>query len=311
MAAVIIPEGQSGYAKTPYDIRWGAVIAGLMFTYAIAWLLYLLGSALGLSVASATDLDAVGKGFAFGAALWIVITSILAYFLGSLFASRLAGAVDPGTGMLHGIALWSVATALMVVLGFTGIANVFQAGHALLKGGVTVGAATSTAGAAVTEGDNGASSPATTALQAEIKTRLSQALSNTAAGEARITPEEARSAMDKLDSASLARVAAQLAAGDTEAAKNTLIVSTGLSRNQVNSAIDGLSAEVDRYAEEAKRQADAVAGYSAATLWAIFVASAIALLVSVIGGRMGSRMFSRRLAREGYSVSRGEAGLRK
>lgn len=311
MAAVTVVEGHSSYERTPFDIRWGAVIAGLMFTYAIGWLLYLLGSALGLSVAGATDLDAVGKGFALSAAVWIIITSILAYFLGSLFASRLSGSVDPGTGMLHGLALWSVATALMVVLGFTGLANIFQAGQAVLKGGVTAAGA-GAAGAA--KSDATAGSPATSALQAELKTRLSEALSSTA-GNVRMTPEEARSAIDKLDAAALARVASQLVAGDTEEAKNTLIINTGLTRDQVDSAMEGLAAEMDQYAEEAKRQADAVAGYSAAALWVIFIGSAVALLVSVIGGRMGTQMFRRRLAKEGYreqyALREGEPGLRK
>ncbi|MEX2496870.1 MAG: hypothetical protein WD448_12320, partial [Woeseia sp.] len=72
-------------------ISWGAVIAGLAFVLAATWLLFLLGSAIGVSVADASDLDAMGKGFGIGVGIWILLTSLLTFFLGSLLTARLAG----------------------------------------------------------------------------------------------------------------------------------------------------------------------------------------------------------------------------
>ncbi len=288
-ATVTVTESPSLSTRAAYDLRsihWGAVIAGLVFTYAVYWLLYLLGLALGFSVADASDFDAIGKGFAYGIAFWILITSVIAYFVGGLFTSRLSAAADKDTGMLHGIALWSVATAVMVILGASGAANLAQGGHALLQGAGLAGLAT-------VDQDNGGDATVT-ALQAELKTRLGQALTDTAAtGGSMITPAESRAAINELDAAALARVATQLLTDDKDAALNTLIVNTNLTREQVTAALDGMAVEIDRYAQQAKRQADVVAGYSAAALWMLFIASAIALIASIIGGWMGANTLVR------------------
>src|SRR3569832_569620 len=48
-------------------ISWGAIIAGLFFVITASWLLFLLGSAIGVSIADASDMEAIGKGFGLGA----------------------------------------------------------------------------------------------------------------------------------------------------------------------------------------------------------------------------------------------------
>lgn len=59
---------------------WAAIICGLVVTTATAWLLSLLGSAIGASVLDGTDADALGDGFGIGAIIWIVFTGLAAFF---------------------------------------------------------------------------------------------------------------------------------------------------------------------------------------------------------------------------------------
>src|SRR3569833_809814 len=106
--------------ETPHKqtkISWGAIIAGLFFVITASWMLYLLGSAIGVSIADASDMEAIGKGFGLGAAIWIVLSGIISFFLGSWVAAWLSGRSDDNDGVLHGLTLWSVATVVMLVLG--------------------------------------------------------------------------------------------------------------------------------------------------------------------------------------------------
>src|SRR5688572_18819005 len=65
MAAIIGPEVE--IVKRFPMISWGAVFAGLFFVITASWLLFLLGSAIGVGIADASDLEAMGKGFGVGA----------------------------------------------------------------------------------------------------------------------------------------------------------------------------------------------------------------------------------------------------
>jgi len=88
----------------------------------------LLGLALGVSIADATEGGAIGEGLGIGALIWMLISSLIAYFLGSLRAARLAGKTDRTVGMLHGLTLWGVATTLLVVFSSMGVMSLLQTG---------------------------------------------------------------------------------------------------------------------------------------------------------------------------------------
>src|SRR3569833_2600857 len=120
-------------------VSWGAIIAGLFFVITVSWLLFLLGSAVGISIADASDMEAIGKGFGLGAAIWIVLSGIISFFLGSWVAARLSGRPDDNDGMLHGLTLWSVVLVVMLVLGSWGIGSVIHAGQALINGTASIG----------------------------------------------------------------------------------------------------------------------------------------------------------------------------
>src|SRR3569623_1934867 len=132
-------------------ISWGAIIAGLFFVITASWLLFLLGSAIGVSIADASDMEAIGKGFGLGAAIWIVLSGIISFFLGGWVAARLSGRPDDNDGVLHGLTMWSVATVVMLVLGSWGIGSVIHAGQGLINGTASIGKMVAQSGRVPTE----------------------------------------------------------------------------------------------------------------------------------------------------------------
>src|SRR3569623_2279150 len=179
-------------------ISWGAIIAGLFFVITASWLLFLLGSAIGGSIADASDMEAIGKGFGLGAAIWIVLSGIISFFLGGWVAARLSGRPGDNDGVLHGLTLWSVATVVMLELGSWGIGSVIHAGQGLINGTASLGKMV----AQRSVPDDMNQSPQVPDEQAADKRAAADALARTAdqagAGEP-VSAEEARRALDQLN----------------------------------------------------------------------------------------------------------------
>src|SRR5918999_5142168 len=177
-------------------ISWGAIFAGVVFVLAISWLLYLLGAALGLTVVGPAEVPEAGEELGWSAVIWILVTSLIAFFLGGFFAARIAGIIDKTEGMLHGLTVWGVSTLLALLLGVAGVSTLLQTGQSLVKGGAALGTmATGAIGAA----DINIPSSVIAGLQARLKAEASQALARAAkdAG-GKVSEEKARRALDQL-----------------------------------------------------------------------------------------------------------------
>lgn len=286
-------------AERPPQISWGAVLAGLMLLIAISWLMFLLGSAFGLSIADVTDMEAVGRGLGIGAVIWMLLTSAAAYFLGGLLAARLAGKHDKAVGMLHGVTVWSAGTALMILLSYAGVSSLIQTGQSLLSGATTAATAVGSAASAGAAGAgdaavNLANSPLGNTLQAQLKRRISEVIAQmgTPSGGANVTPAQAEQALEQLDARTLQAIAVQLMQGNTEAAKDILAANTTLSDQQVDSIVTGVANATNEQIEQVKAQlretAETAAKYTAAVLWTAFISAAIALALAILGGWLGA-----------------------
>jgi hypothetical protein len=246
---------QESLDNSPPRISWGAVIAGLVFAIAFSWLMLLLGSAIGFSIADATDLGAMNDGLSIGTVIWMLLTTIIACFLGGLLAGRLAGKPEKVVGMFHGITVWSGTTILLIVLGYLGVANVMQGSQALLQSATTAG---STAVSAVTTGVTSigsmgsslvdsvpANNPLVNTIQAQLKRRAIDVIAQSdAVGGPDVTEQEVRQTLNQMDSQTLQGVAVQLIQGDIEAAKNTLRDNSELSTQEIDNLIDGIAQEI-------------------------------------------------------------------
>ncbi|QBQ56593.1 hypothetical protein E3U44_14690 [Nitrosococcus wardiae] len=261
----------------PGQINWGAVIAGLVVVISVSWLMVLLGSAIGLSIADTFDSKAMEEGLGWGSIIWLLLTALVTFFLGGWFAGRLADKTVKIIGMLHGVTVWGVSIILLIFLGYAGIAGLMQTGSALLSGGAAVVPAAAVG--ATAETDNGATSPFVTQIQAQLKRQASEITARTA--EEGVSPEEVERAIEQLDAQTLQAAAMQLLQGNTQAAKDVLAVNTNLSEAEINAIINGVEQEV-------QQRLDTIATYTQAILWATFISSLLGLAMAIIGGWIGA-----------------------
>jgi hypothetical protein len=300
-------------------ISWGAVFAGLVFVVAATWLLFLLGSAIGVSIADASDAEAVGKGLGIAATIWVLMTTFVAFFIGSLLTARLSGKSEQAIGMLHGITLWSVGTGLMLVLGAWGVRGLIQTGASAVT--TVVSAGTSIGPAGIENAQAGpeelADSPLVTAIQARMKREIAEAVAeaqrldsaqtavtgqpaptgrpdqSAAAGRRpAASQQEIRRALDEIDAEMLIAAAQPIVAGDPERAKDVLAVNTSLGEREIDAIVDGVSREMGQEIEKAQQQlnqtVEAASTYTQAVSWITFVAGALGLIVAIAGGWLGA-----------------------
>jgi len=232
-------------------LSWGAILAGLVVLIATSWLLYLLGLALGVSIADATDGDVVGNGLAIGALVWMLVSSLIAYFLGSLLAARLSGKTDSTVGMLHGLTLWGVATTLMVVFSYMGVTSLLQTGAGLVTSTAsTIASATSATVSQTVDAGQAIASAADTELadniQARLKRRATSVVSKAAAdGASGVKAQEVRKAIESMDAQTLTEIATHVSMGELRSARETLASKTNLSSDEVREIIDNIASEFE------------------------------------------------------------------
>ncbi|KQR78448.1 hypothetical protein ASG35_08385 [Burkholderia sp. Leaf177] len=91
-------------------LSWGSVIAGVILSSIVYLIMSVLGAAIGASLLSPLSQPNPTHGFGFGSGVWVIVTTVLAVFIGSYFAGRCA----PVLGWLHGLLSWAVMTLLIV-----------------------------------------------------------------------------------------------------------------------------------------------------------------------------------------------------
>ncbi len=97
-------------------LSWGSVIAGVILSSIVYLVMSVLGTAIGASLLSPLSQPNPMHGFGFGSGVWVIITTVLAVFVGSYFSGRCA----PVLGWLHGLLSWAVMT-LLIVFGMTSL----------------------------------------------------------------------------------------------------------------------------------------------------------------------------------------------
>jgi len=73
-------------------VSWGAVIAGVILSLIAYLIMSVLGTAIDASLLAPVSQPNPGRDFGFGSGVWVIITTVLAVFVGSYFAGRVARA---------------------------------------------------------------------------------------------------------------------------------------------------------------------------------------------------------------------------
>jgi hypothetical protein len=103
-------------------VSWGAIWAGIFVAMFFQLLLGLLGLAVGLTAIDVDQrINTTGIGVATG--IWMLITTLVAVFLGSFTAGRLAGLSAKYDGLLHGVVTLAFLVVLSLFLATSGISS--------------------------------------------------------------------------------------------------------------------------------------------------------------------------------------------
>lgn len=120
------------------NVSWGSIFAGVAIALSLHLLLNLLGLAIGAGVIDPAQNDTpTASSLSMGSVIWVIVSGIIAAFVGAYVASRLSGRVVRSTGALHGLTSWAVTTLVVFYLlstsvgalvggAFTGVTSVFS-----------------------------------------------------------------------------------------------------------------------------------------------------------------------------------------
>lgn len=131
------------------QVAWGAIFAGVAIGLITQLLLNMLGLGLGLATLDpGTSDNPSAGGLSIGAAIWWVLSGIIASFLGGWIAGRLAGKPRESTGGWHGVTAWAVTSLVVVYLLTSAVSSIV--GGALGALGSAAGGVARTASTAAT-----------------------------------------------------------------------------------------------------------------------------------------------------------------
>ena len=159
--------------QTGFRLSWGAIVAGMLVATALHLLLSLLGMAIGLDVWEPGDrLRTLGGALG----IWVVVSGIIALFVGGLTTGRLAGILTRGDGALHGVVLWSLSTVLAAWLVASGLTTVVGGTFGLVERttAAAAGGIASTLGGAGATAMSGIAGVDLEELQREVELILEQ-----------------------------------------------------------------------------------------------------------------------------------------
>lgn len=290
-------------------VSWGAIFAGVVVALSVQLLLSILGMAIGFGVVDpAQDVDPLA-GIGVGAGIWLLVSTLIALFLGGWTAGRLAGIPLRTSALLHGVVVWGLGTLLTFWLMSSALGNLIG-GTAQLVGNV-LGAAgqgvAAAAGAAIDEADSGAPNGAADNALDRIRQQARALLNRSNAGavmqqgaqDILRTPGDAGQDLEQIFERLRTNVTGTMSEDDRAAAVDLLVTQAGMSRPEAEQTvanwereIQQAKAQAQQAAQQAKQQALSATGQAtdalASALWWTLFMLVIGLVAAAIGGAAGA-----------------------
>jgi len=263
----------------PRRVSWGAIVAGTVLTIVIGLLLNLLGVGIGLAtIDPASDGSPSAGTLGTAAAIWWLVSGVIALFVGGYAASRLSGVWENGDGILHGLITWGVASIVTVYLVSTTLGGIMGGAYGTLS--TAMGMAGRGVSAAADAVPGGAASDVANRVQPWVDQFLAQVAPNATTEDiTRARQELAGLIPNILQGGQTAEQAAQRA---------TEIVST-LAGVSPEEAGQRLETAVAALRDQATAAVDTAAGaVSSAAIWS-FLALLLGAVATAAGGWVGTR----------------------
>jgi hypothetical protein len=260
-------------------ISWGGVFAGLFLVLAIQLLLSMLGFGIGLGMVQPGQGGVPNAGtIGIGAAVWWVVTYLIALVAGGYAAARLAGVGQRFDGLLHGLVTWAFALMVTFYLLTTAV------------GGI-IGGAFGVVGGALSSAGQGLKAAAPEVAKAaglstdQIQQRAKELLQPTDPSKMSNEQAEAQLAKD---------IGSYLAGGSGAQPAREQIVGImaarlGISRDDAQHRLDQWMAQFNQAKSNVAQGATQTAGVlSQASIWA-FVALLLGAIFGALGGAWGTQ----------------------
>ncbi len=263
-------------------ISWAAIFGGVILALALQLLLGMLGAGIGLGTVNTnagSTPDATT--FGMGAALWWVISSVIALGFGSYVSAWLAGIEIKWDGVLHGLITWGITTLLTIWLLTSAVGSIIGGGFS------AVGSVASATGSGVKE----AAQPLAQAAGVSpdmIQQQAQAYLQPPNPDPATMSPQDAQKQV-------ISNLTTYAKGGpDAPAAKERVIrimaaqqhISHDDAAKQFNDAQAKLQQTRDQAVQSAKNAADASAAAASKTSFAAFGNLLIGAIVAAIAGSM-------------------------
>ncbi|MDB5049148.1 MAG: hypothetical protein JWO30_2219 [Fibrobacteres bacterium] len=302
-------------------ISWGAVFAGFIVSIMVSLVLALLGMAIGLGAVNPAEEANPFLGLGVGAAVWWVVSSLIALFCGGWVAARMAGIPKGFDGALHGVLAWGLVTLFSFYLLGSAIGRLVGGVGSMVGQGLSMmgrGAAAVAPQAAeaiqdelrqqgVTmetikrEGEEMLRQSGKPGMQPEALRNQAKQAGQAAQGGTAAAMENPQQASDELNR-TMQHIMTQgkgvASQADRDAAVNVITSRTGKSRaeaeqivNRWEGAMQQSAQRLDQTRMKAEQKArewgqTAAAGMSKASLWT-FVALLLGGISAALGGRFG------------------------
>ncbi len=251
------------------QLSWGAIIAGTVVTLAVFVTLQLLGAGIGAAAVDLTGREVTsGRSLGIGAAIWWLITGLIALFIGGWVAGRLNWLPSKIDRMLHGVTVWGLFYVVMFWLVTTALGAVVGGGLSLL-------------------GDT-ASAAARTADSPQAQQTAQQGLASLGLSPDVIRQEIAKAtgagAQGQQDESLVKAIGDYLRGSRTPQERRelaaTISQTTGKSEAEANQMINNL----ERSAQQARETGEQAANITGAT----FIALAVSMLLGAVAAALGS-----------------------
>jgi len=235
------------------SVRWGSIFAGAF----VALLSYLILMALGLAIGGHTLSGAIGGDVGFqalgiGAAVWLVLATLVSLFLGGYGSGRVSGIISTRVGRTQGAVLASIFFLVLTM----------QAGGALGTIGAGVGNVIGAAGRAAPD----------VAQDERVQQTIQQAMGDL---DLRSPPDQVAQGL-----------AIRLLQGDTQGARNYLAAEAGISQQEAQVRIDQFRTDAEAALADAGETAAQV---MQAAGWTLFFTFLLGGAAAVGGGHVGTR----------------------
>lgn len=281
-------------ASLPYSltqVSWGGILAGVAVALTLHLLLNLLGLAIGAGVIDPAQNDTpTAASLSTGSVIWVIVSGIIAAFVGAYVASRLSGRASRSTGALHGLTSWAVTTLIVFYMlttsvgalvggAFSGVTSMFSGA------GSTIATAATTAAPALANANN---------PMASIEQRVREASGGN-------DPQALRDAAVSAVRAALTGDQAQAEDARNRAA-DALARAQGIPVEQARQQVTDYENQYRQAVEQAKTQATEAAQATATAVSAASYVAFGALLIGAVASLFGGSIGASRVERDQETV---------